>query len=390
MGSNTWSLDRRAFLGFHYEHPLGVSKTLSVRGHFDRYAYKGSYPYLDVDEEDEYTGDVVDGFDDALARRAGGEVQFQWDTGPANRLVLGVEYQHHFRNSYLYQDDYAVYTDFDVPSSSFSLYAQDAYQLLRPLAVTLGLRYDHYTSAGSAASPRVAFVLTPSPRSTFKLLYGEAFRAPTAYELYYDDPLGGIKCNPDLRAERIRTAELVWEQAFSRTVSGSASLYRYGMRGLIDQATDPADSLLQYQNAGRATARGLEVALQARLSPSLRGYASYALQHAHEADEHEVLSNSPARLAKGGLAFGLLAGWSGSTELRYESGRRTVAGTRTAPFVLADLSVHTTRFFDRLRVSASVRNLFGTSYALPGGYEHRQAAIVQDGRSVALRVRYRF
>ena len=383
VNSGAWTQDNRTFAGLRYEQPFGVGKSLSLRAHVDEYTYRGFYPYLDE-------GEAIDGFEDSSTRRVGSEVQFQWDTGPGNRLVLGSEFRHHFQNSYTYWDEYETYVDFDVPSSSFSLYVQDEYQVLRNLAVTIGLRHDRYTDVGGATSPRLAFVYMPFQYSTLKLLYGEAFRTPSAYELYYEDPVGEFKRSAGLKPERIRTSELVWEQAFSPFLSGSVSLYRYNMRDLVDTVTDPADSLVQFQNVDQATARGLEASLQARFAPVLQGYFSYTLQRAQEAGEQEILSNSPTHLAKGGLTFPLPWRWSAATELRYEGRRRTIDATSTAPFMLANLSVHTQRFFNRLQLSGHVRNLFDTSYALPGGYEHRQNAIAQDGRSFAFKIHYRF
>ena len=383
LNSGAWTRDNRTFAGLHYEQPLGVGRSLFVRTHFDEYTYQGLYPYLDE-------GEAIESFEDASTRRVGSDIRFQWDTGPGNRLVLGSEYQYHFHNSYIYWDEYETYVDFDVPSSSFSFYVQDEYQVLRNLAVTVGLRHDRYTDVGGATTPRLAFVFAPFRYSTLKLLYGEAFRTPSAYELYYNDPPNDLKRSAGLKPERIRTSELVWEQTVNRFLSGSVSLYRYSMQDLIDTVTDPADSLLQFQNVDQATAHGLEASLQARFTPALHGYASYSLQHAHTVGEQETLSNSPTHLAKGGLVFPLPWRWSAATELRYESRRRTVNETSTAPFVLANLSVHTRRFFDRLQLSGHVRNLLGTSYALPGGYEHHQDAIAQDGRSFAFKVHYRF
>ena len=84
-------------------------------------------------------------------------------------------------------------------------------------------------------------------------------------------------------------------------------------------------------------------------------------------------------------------------ELRYESGRRTVYDTRTDPFLLANVTLTATpRVLQRspatepLTLALRISNLFDASYATPGGVEHRQPAIIQDGRSVAAELRYRF
>jgi outer membrane receptor protein involved in Fe transport len=94
-----------------------------------------------------------------------------------------------------------------------------------------------------------------------------------------------------------------------------------------------------------------------------------------------------------------LTRWLGAgMSARYESGRRTLAGTETDPAFISDLhlllparSTPSPRGpIDRLELSLRINNLFDASYATPGGVEHRQAAIAQDGRTVSAELRYRF
>lgn len=51
------------------------------------------------------------------------------------------------------------------------------------------------------------FIWKPQDISVLRLSYGEAFRAPNAYELYYYDQTG-IKGHLGLKPEKIRTLEL--------------------------------------------------------------------------------------------------------------------------------------------------------------------------------------
>ena len=46
-----------------------------------------------------------------------------------------------------------------------------------------GGRYDHFDTFGSAFSPRLGFIFQPVDTTAYKLMYSEAFRAPTAIEL---------------------------------------------------------------------------------------------------------------------------------------------------------------------------------------------------------------
>jgi hypothetical protein len=41
-------------------------------------------------------------------------------------------------------------------------------------------------------------------------------------------------------------------------------------------------------------------------------------------------------------------------------------------------------------VAVLLRNALDTEYAKPGGWEHRQAALAQDGRTLGVEVQWRF
>jgi outer membrane receptor protein involved in Fe transport len=177
----------------------------------------------------------------------------------------------------------------------------------------------------------------------------------------------------------------------------NASVFLYKVQGLIDLTVDPADSLYMYRNTGDARAIGFEMELDGRLGTRGTGYLSYTFQNAR--DEAGIrLSNSPVHMLKGGTGFELARWVSASVQGRYESGRRTVYGTATDPSLVSDLHLlipaqnpaRPVRNIDRLQLSLRVNNLFDASWATPGGVEHRQAAIQQDGRTLSAELRYRF
>jgi hypothetical protein len=79
-----------------------------------------------------------------------------------------------------------------------------------------------------------------------------------------------------------------------------------------------------------------------------------------------------------------------AAELVVESGRLTVQETETDAVVLLNLNLATTDLFGGVRGGLLVRNALDETYAYPGGYEHVQPAIQQNGREVAVTVEYRF
>ena len=161
------------------------------------------------------------------------------------------------------------------------------------------------------------------------------------------------------------------------------------MRNLIDQDIDPVDSLIYNVNVGAVRATGAEAEFKVRTPSGLFGYASYTIQRVRTRDANEVLSNSPEHLVKAGLTMPLLSRLYAAAELRYESKRMTVYETNTDSFLRTDLTLSTAPLFDHLRLSVQIRNLFDARYALPGGYEHEQNALFQDGRTLSLKASYR-
>jgi outer membrane receptor protein involved in Fe transport len=77
--------------------------------------------------------------------------------------------------------------------------------------MNLGSRLDLDSQFGTRLSPRAAVVITPIDGTSVRVSYSEAFRAPTAYELYESDPTFRIAAT-DLRPEIVRVAELEWQQ----------------------------------------------------------------------------------------------------------------------------------------------------------------------------------
>jgi outer membrane receptor protein involved in Fe transport len=142
------------------------------------------------------------------------------------------------------------------------------------LSLDLGARYDVDQRFGGHLSPRAAVAFTGWPGGTLKALYAEAFRAPTAYERYYADPLGSL-ASPDLRPEVVRSVELVAEQRLGRqrlrvggfrswwrdlvvsAVATPAQLAAAKAAGLIQ---DEALFATQYRNASALDSYGVDVA----------------------------------------------------------------------------------------------------------------------------------
>ncbi len=381
--------DERNYIEVKYDNGIGTGKNLMARAYFDHYYFEGSYPYQSEEE-------VVNDLEVTDTKWVGGELQLRWDPWQNNRVIAGTEYNRHYRAYYKSWDMYETYFHGDFPFDVFSVYLQDEYRIFEDLSLTASVRRDEYSTVGSSTTPRGAIVFHPVKPTTFKFIYGEAFRAPNVYEVYYEDP-GFSEGNPNLKPEKIRTAEIIWEQRFSNELFGTVSFYDYRLKDLIDQVIDPADSISQFRNVSKVSARGLELELNAKLSNHLRGYASYSHQVARDSETDRRLTNSPAHIVKLGVLYTVLNQMYATAEMQYESGRITLIGTETDPFVLTSLTFSSGQLFEHMKVSFIVKNLFDVDYETPSGYEHLtpmsevdMTTISQNGRNFTIRLEYRY
>jgi outer membrane receptor protein involved in Fe transport len=77
-------------------------------------------------------------------------------------------------------------------------------------------------------------------------------------------------------------------------------------------------------------------------------------------------------------------------EWRAERARLSADGTWLGGYTLSHLQLRTEALAPGLEVSVGVRNLFDKRHALPNADSNWQNALDQDGRSVRVRLAYRY
>jgi len=382
--SGTQTTDTNTYLDLKYQGTPAARTELTGRLFYGRYAFDGDYLY---DAPPLYRNrDTVRG------AWWGAEAKMVSTAIDRHKLVFGAEYQKDMRQQQKNYDEqpYTVNLDDRRSGDRAGLYVQDEYALHDRLRLNAGLRYDHASGFGGIFNPRLGLIAEPIERTYVKLLYGTAYRAPNAYERFYAVPgAGGQKTNPSLRPERIRTGELVVEHQIHEGFRVSGSLFRYTIAGHINATVDPADGLTVFRNIDRVRATGFGVEAERVWSWGARLRASYSNQRVQDASGAR-LTNSPRHLAKLNATAPLPGGWlRAGAELQYTGSRLTLAG-ETGGYWLGNLNLSADRLAPGLEVSLGLYNLFNQRYADPGGTEHVQDAIRQDGRSIRFKLRYLF
>jgi iron complex outermembrane receptor protein len=281
--------------------------------------------------------------------------------------------------------DNSAGTEIDQASKQGALYVQDEVRLKDWLLLNGGVRYDDYQGI-RRVTPRTAVILVPSPNQSFKYLYGQAFRAPNAYELsFYSN---GIP-NASLRPESIDTHEVVWERYTGDWLRTSVSAYRYKAQQLItlQPAADTFLGLI-YMNTGTVTAQGLELEAEVKLKWGLQSVASYALQRATDVESNLALVNSPQHMAKLRISVPGPAKRSfASVEVQYLSRRETRGSENVVPKAIATVAF-SQPLGRSLQMVLSARNLFNQAYADPTSAAQAQDALEQNGRTLRVGLRW--
>jgi iron complex outermembrane receptor protein len=344
---------------------------------YDIYDYEGTYVYSGILNKDIGKGVWW-----------GGETMFVKQLMESHKLTLGAEYQVNSKQDQKNYDKtpFTEYLDDRRESERMAVYLQDEFTILKNLMINAGIRHDNYYKFKST-NPRLAVIYNPFEKTTFKLMYGTAFRIPNSYELYYE--ASNQKANPGLKPESITTYEFAYEQFLSNKLRLTAGIFDYMIKDIIGQHTDTKDGLLVFENHDEVEIKGLETEIEGWWDNGIKGNLSYTYQDAKDTQTYERPVNSPKHLVKFNLTFPLAKEklFSG-IEIQYMSGRKTLAGNQTDDFIITNLTIFGSNLVKNLEISGSTYNIFNKHYSDPAGDEHTQDEIEQDGRTFRLKITY--
>ncbi len=397
LDPRTRQRDTRAFLELRAEPVISNHMTLLIRAHANIYRFHGDYPRPPGQgglEVDTYHGQWL-GLEQRLI------------LSPVNgvRITLGGEGQLHYQASQAAEDEAGVYLKDDHPFQVGALYVLADADLARNVRLSAGSRYDAYSTTGSSLNPRTALILTPYANGTLKILGGRAFRAPSLYELYYQDGGSTQVSSPNLDPEVVYTSEIEHTHRFSSMVVGTAAAYTSYVHGLVVSRGEGNEvAPLRYVNSTTPLfVLGGELGVRRDFRHGFMLGASYSLSHArfldgssardilrlkHDANSRDV-ANAPRHLASlRGAAPVLSRKVLAATRLGLEGARfdrnESVDGApqnRTHPAVVWDLILSGEDPRYGVEYAVGVYNAFDWRYDAPTSFEFRQTTITQSGRT---------
>jgi iron complex outermembrane receptor protein len=386
--TGTHTIDARTYLDLQYDRKLGRGWSLTNHIYYDQFNNDGTYVY----DYSAFGGPSrVLNKNFSHGKWWGDDVAFSRQIFEVQRLTIGLEFRDNFEQNQGNYDlqPFVQYFSSYQSSSIFSAYAQDEIHLRKNLVLNLGLRFDYYSAFGDTTNPRAALIYTPWDKTTLKFLYGQSFRAPNSFELFYDAP--GNEPNPSLQPETVKTVELVWEQYFANHFRMTVSGFYYPIRSLISEQVDSTNGNAFFTNAGSLDLRGLDFELKRKLPEGLEGTVSYSFQDASNPGARKPLTNSPKHLVQASLSAPLIKHkLFASVDLQYLSKRATLTGQYSPAYVVPNITLFSRTVLKGWEFSASLYNVFNHKYADPAGNGLAENVIFQDGRNFRVKVGYRF
>ena len=348
------------------------------------------------------------------SRRTGAETQSTYQFTDANTLVGGITfeqtevYDNSKEGNYFLTSTPGVIiplssvqywpSNLVIPNKKrniWAAYAEDLWDIMDNLRLTIGGRYDHYSDVGGQFSPRVGLNWNISQNYYTKFMYERAFRAPTFREMY--EPYGG---NPDLKPMTKDTYELTFGLRFLPSFNTQLTGFLYEPKNALAPVLVGTSGRWQYTNFDSNTKnRGVELQMKydfgrgTYLSMSytyidleLRGPNGQRLSHYYMPSQLGTL-NANIRLNR---YLNLNA------YLLYRGGwERMINDPREDPgdYAVVNATLIARNFLKELKgleVRAAVKNLLNKAYTSPTAAGYLPDDMPMPGINFFLELRYTF
>jgi iron complex outermembrane receptor protein len=268
-------------------------------------------------------------------------------------------------------------------------YVQDVWQVANDWALTAGIRHDDYSDFGATTNPRFAVVWSTSLNLTSKLLYGQAFRAPSMANLYAINNPAALG-SPDVQPEEMATTELVFDYHPSGNITGIFSIFSYVWKDVIQFSPDEGLTTTTAKNIGQRSGQGFELEMNWKATDDFNMSANYSYQNSQDDETGMDLIDVPKQQLFIMANYKVNSNWNINTQfhrvmdrVRAESDSREYIDDN----VWLDLSARWKRYDSKLEVAITGKNLLNADLREP-----TQSNIPNDiplaGMSVYAEIRY--
>jgi iron complex outermembrane receptor protein len=373
--TDAYGIDERGYVLLRANGEPGPNSTLSAKLALDYYRYSGLFSPA-------FAGFAqLAPYGESLS--ANTEVRWRQTIADQHVFTTGFEYQENFQQDLGLDNRSSGSPLISVSESSryVSPFAQLDWELAPVFRVSLGGRYDYYSTGDERLTPRVGLIWDATSTTTIKLLYGEAFRVPNVGERYPAED--GLTPNPDLGPETNKSWEIVAEQRLGPVWRVETHVYYINSSDLIiPNATETT-----YYNAERYITEGFDVGAAAYFSNGVNFRVSATLQNTYDEATNLVVVDAPHDLLKLHFSAPIYEKWlRASAEVLYVGDRKYIGdpsapANQTGDYVTGNLTLRALRVWHRWDFALSIYNVADTRWSDPKNFDQ----IVSPPRSVVFR-----
>lgn len=246
--------------------------------------------------------------------------------------------------------------------SIWSVSLQDEWQIESDWQLTAGVRFDDYSDFGSTFNPRVALLWEVNEQFSTKILYGQAFRAPSFLEQKQQNSVL-FNGNADLEPETIETIELAFDYRPMSNLRLASNFYYYEIEDLINTKTSGVTTPTVDNSEGQI-GYGTEFEWDWQLHEQWNLKGNYAWQYSRNKESKRRVANVPEHQVYVAMSWQFLPQWQLQTQLNWLGHRLNALGSTNQvlkDYQTMDVTLNSQRFFDAIDFSASVRNVFNSN-----------------------------
>ena len=401
-----------------YKLGIGDKITFKPRVYYDQYDFSFfeelfpdgfTIPFdLDGDGDIEVFpfGMLADGL--GRNKRLGSEMQLNYNLFDNNTLTLGFDYIWEKQDNLRFITNFNPLTNAslgsmrDVSDTSnwirgkirqiWAVYIQDKWDITDRLGLTIGIRHDQYSDFEGTTNPRIGLVWNFMDNAHLKLLYGEAFRAPSFEETGTLNP--ALVGNPGLDPETIRTYEIGLGYEFNEFINANVNYFYNDINDEIALTQKGLPTAPQvYENTGGPHIQGIEFELKADLNKIWKeayAFANYTYLDAEA--EGDLLPGVPKHKGNVGVNFPIGKNINANLHTFISDKRpRAEADSRddSPGYALVNLTLIAREFFKDMEIKASLFNLLDKDYSDPAPINTIPTDLPKPGRTFFFELSFR-
>ncbi len=388
-------------LGYHHE--FGKHASLQIKAYYNQFNLNKSGVAHNID------GSIASFNETEIyGRIAGIDVLSTINFSNKHTLLFGLNFEYEFLdhawektqktlNDPFEFTSWATASNGDVPESidnnNLGIYLEDELKIGKKFILTSGLRFDEIEASDSRFSPRISVVYTPDYKTSLKLRYGEAFRAPTYQELFKRTQDGEAEGNQNLKPQIIKTTEFELSRFLSDQHRLNATLYFTEIEKFIKIIGDG-----DFENIGEQEFYGFELGLNGQINNWLSYFSNFSFTIGKQKNRN--IGGIPEYMGNFGLTYTGNKYVDITAHLRYVGDRNRPANYQTdvSPsyrqnlldsYRVVNLNFVLKNLPNPFNASISIRNLFNETH-YTSGEQTQDFDIQQPGRRIHVNISWEF